>query len=132
MEPRQDDLQERLEASAARVVRYVHRMPHTMSGDHFAGQLLPSGCSPPFHYGRSQPAGSNAVLIHKCRSAQKEQKGSRSNMNVLYLYELMPGTDPGLIWSRQECEEPVRILGKIISNAKARGDRWPTSVPLAL
>jgi four helix bundle protein len=123
MEPRQNDLQERLEAFAARVVRYVDRMPHSMSGNYFAGQLLRSGCSPPFHYGESQAAESNDDFIHKCKLAHKELKESRSNLNVQYQSELMPRTDADLIWLRQECEELVRILGKIISNAKGRGGR---------
>jgi four helix bundle protein len=123
MEPRQYDLQERLEVFSARVVRYVDRMPNSMAGGYFAGQLLRSGSSPPLHYGESQAAESNADFIHKCKVAHKELKESRSNLNVQYLSELMPRTDPDLIWLRQECEELIRILGKIISNASGRGPR---------
>ena len=117
------DLQERLEVFAARVVRYVERMPQGLAGRYFAGQLLRSGCSPPFHYGESQAAESNDDFIHKCKIAHKELKESRSNLNVQHLSELMPRTDVDLVWLRQECEELIRILGKIISNAKGKGSR---------
>lgn len=117
------DLQERLEVFAARVVRYVERMPQGLAERYFAGQLLRSGCSPPFHYGESQAAESNDDFIHKCKIAHKELKESRSNLNVQHLSELMPRTDVDLVWLRQECEELIRILGKIISNAKGKGSR---------
>lgn len=117
------DLQERLELFAARVVRYVERMPNTMAGRYFAGQLLRSGCSPPFHYGESQAAESNEDFIHKCKVAHKELKESRSNLNVQYLSELVSRTDPDLLWLRSECDELVKIMGKIISNAKGGGRR---------
>lgn len=115
------DIQERLEQFAARVVRYVERMPNTMAGRYFAGQLLRSGCSPPFHYSESQAAESNEDFIHKCKIAHKELKESRSNLNVQYLAELVSRTDADLIWLRTECDELVKIMGKIISNAKGRG-----------
>jgi four helix bundle protein len=115
------DIQERLEQFAARVVRYVERMPNTMAGRYFAGQLLRSGCSPPFHYGESQAAESNEDFIHKCKIAHKELKESRSNLNVQYLAELVSRADADLIWLRTECDELVKIMGKIISNAKGRG-----------
>lgn len=115
------DIQERLEQFAARVVRYVERMPNTMAGRYFAGQLLRSGCSPPFHYGESQAAESNEDFVHKCKIAHKELKESRCNLNVQYLAELVSRADADLIWLRTECDELVKIMGKIISNAKGRG-----------
>lgn len=119
--PDQYDIQERLEQFAARVVRYVERLPNTMAGRYFAGQLLRSGCSPPFHYGESQAAESNEDFVHKCKIAHKELKESRSNLNVQYLAELVSRADADLIWLRTECDELVKIMGKIISNAKGRG-----------
>jgi four helix bundle protein len=110
------DLQERLELFAARVVRYVERMPNTMAGRYFAGQLLRSGCSPPFHYGESQAAESNEDFIHKCKVAHKELKESRSNLNVQYLSELVARADQDLLWLRSESDELVKIMGKIIPN----------------
>jgi four helix bundle protein len=114
------DLSERLDVFAARIVRYVDRMPSSISGQYFSGQLLRSGASPALHYGESQSAESRADLIHKCRIGHKELKESRSNLNIQFLSELMPRTDPDLIWLRQECEELIRILGKIISNSQAK------------
>lgn len=117
------DLQQRLEEFSARVVRYVDRMPQGIAGRYFAGQLLRSGCSPPFHYGESQAAESNDDFIHKCKIAHKELKESRSNLNVQYLSELMPRSDTDQAWLREECEELIKILGKVISNAQGKRSR---------
>lgn len=119
------DLEERLSVFAARIVRYVDRMPKSTAGKYFAGQLLRSGSSPALHYGEAQGAESNADFVHKNRIAFKELKESRANMRIQALAELLPATDADLIWLRQECEELVRIVGKIISNARKSGGQNP-------
>lgn len=45
------DLEDRLIAFAAKVVIYADRMPNTMAGRYYAGQVLRSGGSPALHYG---------------------------------------------------------------------------------
>jgi hypothetical protein len=45
------DLEERLTVFAARIVIYVDRMPKSIAGRYYAGQLLRSGGSPALHYG---------------------------------------------------------------------------------
>lgn len=116
------DLEDRLTVFAARVVVYVDRMPTTVAGRYYAGQLLRSGGSPAMHYGESQAAESNADFIHKCKIALKELKESRANLRIQRLSKLMPETDADLVWLSQECEELVRIMAKILSNRKKKGD----------
>lgn len=103
---------------AARVVVYVDRLPRTLSGRYYGGQLLRSGGSPALHYGEAQAAGSDADFIHKCKIAHKELKESRTDLRIQTLAKLMPPTDADLVWLSQECEELIRIVGKIIANKK--------------
>lgn len=121
MEQRKFDLEERLTVFAARIVSYVDRMPTTLAGRYYAGQLLRSGGSPAMHYGEAQAAESNNDFIHKCKIALKELKESRVNLRIQALSKLMPPTDTDLLWLTQECEELVRIVAKIIANSKKRG-----------
>ena len=120
MEERKYDLEGRLIMFAARVVHYVDRMPNTMAGRYYGGQLLRSGGSPALHYGEAQAAESNDDFIHKCGVAHKELKESRANLKIQTASKLMPASDPDLAWLSQECEELVRIVGKIISNSRKR------------
>ena len=121
MQDRVYDLEERLTVFAARVVVYVDRMPQTMAGRYYAGQLLRSGGSPAMHYGEAQGAESDKDFIHKCGIALKELKESRVNLRIQLLSGLMPKTDHDLIWLAQECSELVKIVGKIIANKKRKG-----------
>jgi four helix bundle protein len=121
MEERIYDLEERLTVFAARIVSYVDRMPTTMAGRYYAGQLLRSGGSPSLHYGEAQAAESDNDFVHKCKIALKELKESRVNMRIQLLSKLMPETDPDLSWLIKECEELARIVAKIIVNKKKKG-----------
>jgi four helix bundle protein len=114
------DLEERLTVFAARTISYVDRMPKTLAGRYYGGQLLRSGGSPAMHYGEAQAAESNSDFIHKCKIALKELKESRVNLRIQAISKLMLPADPDLLWMTQECEELVRIVAKIISNSKAR------------
>lgn len=121
MEERIYDLEERLIVFAARVVVYVDRMPNSMAGRYYAGQLLRSGGSPAMHYGEAQGAESDKDFIHKCGIALKELKESTVNLRIQLLSGLMPRTDADLMWLTQECGELVKIVGKIIANKKRKG-----------
>ncbi|MBK9149114.1 MAG: four helix bundle protein [Flavobacteriales bacterium] len=115
------DLEERLTVFAARIVIYVDRMPKSISGRYYAGQLLRSGGSPALHYGESQAAESDNDFVHKCKIALKELKESRANLRIQRLAKLMPETDPDTIWLSQECEELIRIVAKVIVNKRRKG-----------
>ena len=115
------DLEERLIRFAARILVYVDRMPNTMAGRYYGGQLLRSGGSPALHYGEAQGAESVDDFIHKCKIALKELKESNANLRIQLLSGLMPREDADLQWLVQECDELIRIVAKIISNAKKKG-----------
>ncbi len=77
-----------------------------------------SGGSPALHYGEAQAAESPADFIHKNNTALKELKESRVNLRVQAISKMMPPTDADLLWLTQEVNELVKIIGKIVSNAK--------------
>ena len=112
------DLEDRLTVFAARIVSYVDRMPKSLAGRYYAGQLLRSGGSPALHYGEAQAAESDNDFVHKCKIALKELKESRVNLRIQRLAKLMPETDVDLLWLAQECEELIRIVAKIIANKR--------------
>ncbi|QQR85528.1 MAG: four helix bundle protein [Flavobacteriales bacterium] len=116
-----NDLGDRLTVFAARVVVYVDRMPRTLAGAYYAGQLLRSGGSPALHYGEAQGAESVSDFIHKCKIALKELKESLVNLRIQSLSQLMPPDDVDLLWLLDECDQLIRIVGKIISNSQRGG-----------
>lgn len=118
---RPNDLGDRLTVFAARVVGYVDRMPNTMAGSYYAGQLLRSGGSPALHYGEAQGAESVSDFIHKCKIALKELKESMVNLRIQSMSKLMPPDDVDLVWLLDECDQLIRIIGKIISNSQRGG-----------
>ncbi|HOZ39475.1 MAG TPA: four helix bundle protein [Flavobacteriales bacterium] len=118
MEPRKFDLQDRLDMFAARIVNYVDRMPKTMSGKYYGGQLLRSGGSPALHYGEASGAESTNDFVHKLRIALKELKESRSNLKIQGLSRLMLTTDVDHQWLTKECGELIAILAKSIDTAR--------------
>ena len=118
MEQRPYDLQDRLDIFAARVVNYVDRMPRTVSGKYYAGQLLRSGGSPALHYGEATGAESTDDFVHKLRIALKELKESRSNLKIQALSGMMPSTDSDHQWLTKECAELIAIIAKSIATAR--------------
>lgn len=131
MEPKIYDLEERLIVFAAKVVKYVDRMPTSIAGRYYAGQLLRSGGSPALHYGEAQAAESPADFIHKNKVALKELKESRANLRIQALSELMPPSDTDLQWLTQECLELARSSGRSFQRQNATDlnlDNWTLSL----
>lgn len=118
MEKRTYDLQDRLDLFAARVVNYVDRLPSTLAGKYYAGQLLRSGGSPALHYGEATAAESTDDFVHKLKIALKELKESRSNLKIQGLSGLMKTTDPDHQWLTKECGELIAIIAKSIETAR--------------
>ena len=118
MEKRPYDIQDRLDHFAAKVVNYVDRMPKSLAGKYFAGQLLRSGCSSALHYGEATAAGSTDDFVHKLKIALKELKESRSNLRIQGLSGLMKTIDPDQQWLTKECAELIAIIAKSIDTAR--------------
>jgi four helix bundle protein len=66
------DLEERLIAFAVLIIEIVESFPKTLTGRHFAGQLLRSGTSPALNYGEVQYGESKKDFLHKIKIFLKE------------------------------------------------------------
>ena len=126
------DLEERL-TQFAQIIVHVDRMPATLAGRYYASQLLQSGGSPALHYAEAQSAESTRDFIHKCRIAHKELKETRINLNIQTLAHLTDVKDGSVQWLVNECEQLIRIVGKIIANKKEKlQTKDPNSAKLKL
>ncbi len=83
------DLKARLLDYAARIVRYVDKLPSTKAGAHIGGQLMRSGTSPAFNHGEAQAAESSSDFIHKMRICLKELRESERALSLVRLVPLV-------------------------------------------
>ncbi|MBI1371618.1 MAG: four helix bundle protein [Phycisphaera sp.] len=67
-----DELQNRLEEFAARIIKLADHLPDSNAGRHIASQILRSGTSPAPNYGEARGAESRADFKHKLGIVQKE------------------------------------------------------------
>ena len=118
MSDRVYDLEERLTQFAAQIILHVDRMPATLAGRYYGSQLLRSGGSPALHYAEAQSAESTKDFIHKCRIAHKELKETRINLNIQTLSKLADSKEDSVARLINECEQLIRIIGKVIANKK--------------
>lgn len=121
------DLEERLLAYSARIIRLVERLPRTRAGNHAAGQLLRCGTSPLPNHGEAQAAESRDDFIHKMMICLKELRESR---RWLLLIRVVPLVKPA---SRiepllTETEELIRIFVSSIRTARRKFAPGPASV----
>ena len=115
------DLEERLLAFAARVIRLVEKLPATRAGNHVAGQLLRSGTSPLPNHGEAQAAESRKDFIHKMRICLKEL---RETLRWLRLVQRVPLQRPVLVEPlAKETDELIRIFLTSIKTAEQRKGR---------
>jgi len=77
MDAKDYNLEDRLLAYAAMIIRLIERLPNTRTGNHIAGQLLRSGTSPLPNHGEAQAAESPRDFIHKLQVCLKELRESR-------------------------------------------------------
>ena len=69
-----NDLEERLIDFAVMIVDLIETLPKTLTGRHFAGQLLRSGTAPALNYGEAQYGESKKDFVHKLKIVVKEQE----------------------------------------------------------
>jgi len=120
MKKRDYDLEERLLAYAADIIRLVDDLPTTRAGNHIASQLLRSGTSSLPNHGEAQAAESRSDFVHKLSLCLKELKESRRWLRLAQRVVLVASAgrvDAVLA----ETEELIRIFAASIRTAKARG-----------
>ena len=113
-----NDIAERLEAFAVRVLEVGKTLPRTMPGRHVARQLLRCGTSPGANYEEARAAESKADFIHKLGIALKELRESRYWLRVIARAGLLPPARLSAIL--QEADELGMILGRSIVTARRR------------
>ncbi|WP_367874987.1 four helix bundle protein [Luteolibacter sp. Populi] len=102
------DLEERLLAFAASIIRLVESLPSSRAANHVAGQLLRSGTSPLANHGEAEAAESPADFIHKLRISLKEL---RETYRWLRLAQLVPLADSKVLEPiLRETDELIRIF----------------------
>ena len=116
MGDRDYNLQERLLAYAALIVRIVERLPKTRAGNHIGGQLLKSGTSPLSNHGEAQAAESSRDFVHKMRICLKELRESERWLLLIQKVGFLP-SDPDVASALQETDELIRIFVKSIQTA---------------
>ena len=113
------DMESRLLAYAADIVRFTDGMNRSPAGAHVAGQLLRSGTAPLPNHGEAQAAESSADFIHKMSICLKELRESRRWLLLSRHVPLVkvPGeVDPLL----RENDELIRIFFASIATARRR------------
>ena len=114
-EKKRYDLEERLLAFAARIVRLVDALPHTRAGNHIGGQLLRCGTSPLANHGEVEAAESRNDFIHKLRICLKELRESSRWLRLVQRVELVRAGRIRPLF--QEADELVRIFKTSIRTA---------------
>jgi four helix bundle protein len=112
------DLEERLLAFAAAIVRFTEEIAATRAGSHVAGQLLRSGTAAVPNHGEAQAAESAADFVHKMSICLKELRETRRWLLLAQRVPLTTSATTGHLVC--ESEELIRIFFSSIRTAKKR------------
>lgn len=113
------DMEGRLLAYAADIVRFTDEMNRSPAGSHVAGQLLHSGTAPLPNHAEAQAAESPADFIHKMSICLKELRETRRWLLLSRHVPLIkvPEKVDALL---QENDELIRIFFTSIATARRR------------
>jgi len=116
------DLEDRLVAYAAEIVRFIELLPDTRAGNHVSGQLLKSGTSPLPNHGEAQDAESVSDFIHKLKVCLKEL---RESLRWLRLAQAVPLIEPTerVAPLLRETDELIRIFVASVRTARSHAER---------
>jgi four helix bundle protein len=111
-----DDIQDRLIAYAARIIKVSNALPRTMAGRHVSGQLLRSGTAPAAHYAEAREAESTSDFIHKLKIAVKELNESEVWLRIVVDSSML--TQAELSHLLDESNQLQKILSASIGTAR--------------
>jgi four helix bundle protein len=117
MPSKANDLEKRLIAFAAAIVRLSSQLPRTPQGRHICGQILRSGTAAAANYGEARGAESRADFIHKLKVVFKELNETTIWLEVTAQSALLSPESLGAIIA--ENRELCRIIGASIKTARA-------------
>jgi len=111
------DIKERTFVFSVRVVKLAQRLLKTIAGRELGKQIIRSGTSIGANVEEADGATSKKDFIHKMGIARKEARETRYWLRIIGS-TLM--NDQEIESLTNECDELVKILSKIIQNARAR------------
>ena len=110
------DLEHRVIAFSLLVMAIVDKLPKTYTGQHFAQQLIRSGTSPAFQYGKAQGAESRKDFVHKLKIGLKELRETFVCLQLIQKHPLL--TEDIVSSAIKECDELIAIFFKSITTAQ--------------
>ena len=113
------DIQERTFQFGVRIVKFVDRLPRTLSATEIGRQLLKSGTSIAANMEEAKGAESKNDFIHKVGIAYKEARETRLWLRMIHTALLPTATEVTELLT--ESEELIRILFAIMKKARSNG-----------
>ena len=113
------DIQERTFQFGVRIVKFVDRLPRTLSATEIGRQLLKSGTSIAANMEEAKGAESKNDFIHKVGIAYKEARETRLWLRMIHTALLPTVTEVAELLT--ESEELIRILYAIMKKARSNG-----------
>ena len=111
------DIQDRTFKFGVQVIKFVDKLPHTLSATELGKQLLRSGTSIAANMEEANGAESRSDFIHKVSIAYKEARESRMWLGMNKATILPNAVEVQELHA--ECDEIVRILFAILRKARS-------------
>lgn len=111
------DIQERTFRFGVRIIKFVDKLPCTLSATELGRQLLKSGTSIAANMEEAKGAESRNDFIHKVNIAYKEARETRLWLGMIKAALLPDAVEVADLYT--ECEELIRILYAILKKSRA-------------
>ena len=111
------DIQDRTFKFGVRIIKFVDKLPRTLSAAELGKQLLRSGTSIAANMEEANGAESRSDFIHKVSIAYKEARESRLWLGMIKAAILPNVAEVQELYT--ECDEIVRILFAILRKARS-------------
>ncbi len=111
------EIQERTFKFGVRIVKFVDKLPHTLSATEIGKQLLRSGTYIAANLEEANGAESKSDFIHKVSIAYKESRETRLWLGILEAAHIIDCMEVKELYT--ESDELVRILFAILRRARS-------------
>ncbi len=111
------DIQERTFRFGVRIIKFVDKLPRTLSATELGRQLLRSGTSIAANMEEAKGAESKSDFIHKVNIAYKEARETRLWLGMIKAALLPDSAEVTNLYT--ESEELIRILYAIVKKSRA-------------
>jgi four helix bundle protein len=111
------DIQERTFNFGVQIIKFVDKLPHTISGTELGRQILKSGTSIDANMEEAKGAESRSDFIHKTNIAYKEARETHLWLGMMKAAWSLNSAEVNALYT--ESEELVRILYTILKKSRA-------------